>query len=424
MILDYFTPVTGIVGGLVIGLSAAALLLFNGDILGASGIASSFIVAPRKTLTDGSQRWKLFFIGFFFITARIYVTIWPDALDDPRLGTPGIPLVTSAGYLVGGFFVGIGTRLGNGCTTGHGICGMARFSIRSYVGVAAFMISGIMTASLCDMNGVIFRHLHTMEGDASMYLPTRTSVIVSCAIGSLIMAAGIIGAILNRHTPESATENEKIVHKNNIRKLLPAMASAFLFAIGLVVSQMTLFSKIYGFLNMSLIPKGTWDPTLLMVMGGGFAVSFISYQWVQGFNIFNNSRAIECPLSQNAECGKFNVPKNKAIDVNLIIGEVLFGIGWGTSGWCPGPAMFLAFAGNPYLLFRWWPMFFVGAFLGEQIKNLQTKMKERGTQPTADADTSDPRETKDVDKESSHDTLKCDGSEHNEKQQATAAEMA
>lgn len=173
--------------------------------------------------------------------------------------------------------------------SGHGICGMARFSIRSYVGVAVFMISGIMTASLCDMNGVIFRHLHTMEGDASMYLPTRTSVIVSFTIGSLIMVAGIIGEALNMHAPESATENEKIAHKNNSKKLLPAMASAFLFAIGLVVSQMTLFSKIYGFLNMSLIPKGTWDPTLLMVMGGGFAVSFISYQWVQGFNIFKVS---------------------------------------------------------------------------------------------------------------------------------------
>ena len=59
---------------------------------------------------------------------------------------------------------------------------------------------------------------------------------------------------------------------------------------------------------------------------------------------------MECPLSQNAECGKFNVPNNKIIDTNLIIGEVLFGFGWGTSGWCPGPAMFLAFAGFPYLV--------------------------------------------------------------------------
>jgi hypothetical protein len=93
-ILDYFTPVTGLVGGCLIGLSAAVLLLFNGDILGASGLASSFVVTPRKTLLDQSQLWKLFFVGVFFLTSRIYVIIRPEALDDPRLGSPGIPLVS------------------------------------------------------------------------------------------------------------------------------------------------------------------------------------------------------------------------------------------------------------------------------------------------------------------------------------------
>eukprot|EP00804_Cyclotella_cryptica_P007332 CCRYP_002565-RA/>CCRYP_002565-RA protein AED:0.07 eAED:0.07 QI:366/1/1/1/1/1/4/121/426 len=382
-ILDYFTPITGIVGGCLIGLSAAVLLLFNGDILGASGLASSFVVAPRKTLIDPTQQWKLFFVGMFFLTTRIYVTIWPNALDDPRLGKPGIPLVSSAGYLVGGFFVGIGTRLGNGCTTGHGICGMARLSIRSFVGVGSFMLTGVLTATISSESGPIFRFLRDNSLDVAAYLPTLTSVIISSIIGSLIAAAGILGLIL-RKAPDSATQDENVELENNKRKILPSIASAFLFSVGLVVSQMTLFSKIYGFLNMKLIPDGTWDPTLLCVMGGGFCISFLSYQWVKGFNIFKNRHAMDCPLSQKAECGKFNVPSNKIIDINLIIGEVLFGFGWGTAGWCPGPAMFLAFAGYPYLVYRWWPMFFVGSFIGEQIKNLQTRLKERETSPTDD----------------------------------------
>lgn len=115
--MDYFTPVTGLIGGCVIGLSAAVLLLWNGDILGASGIASSFVVQPKKTFLDQSQLWKLFFVGAFFLTSRVYVTIWPDALNDERLGSDGIPFVSGAGYLVGGFLVGIGTRLGNGCVS-------------------------------------------------------------------------------------------------------------------------------------------------------------------------------------------------------------------------------------------------------------------------------------------------------------------
>lgn len=285
--MDYFTPVTGLIGGCIIGLSAAVLLLWNGDILGASGIASSFVVAPKKTLFDQSQLWKLFFVGFFFLTSRIYVTIWPEALNDERLGGDGIPLVSSAGYLVGGFLVGLGTRLGNGCTTGHGICGMARLSVRSFAGVASFMLSGVLTATICNMNGPIFKYLHLTgdDMDASVYLPTKTSVIISSTVGSLIMAAAIVRFVLIR-SQESTTNEEKITQENNKRKLLPAMASAFLFSIGLVVSQMTLFSKIYGFLNMRLIPQGTWDPTLLMVMGGGFVVSFLSYQWVKDFNLF------------------------------------------------------------------------------------------------------------------------------------------
>lgn len=149
------------------------------------------------------------------------------------------------------------------------------------------MLSGVLTATICNTDGPIFQHLHSFsdEMDLNVYLPNKTSVIVSSVLGSLILAAGIIRLLMTRGQ-ESATENEKLELENNKRKLLPAIASAFLFSIGLVISEMTVFSKIYGFLNMNLIPAGTWDPTLLMVMGGGFTVSFISYQWVQGFNLF------------------------------------------------------------------------------------------------------------------------------------------
>ena len=98
MSLNYFTPITGLLGGSLIGLSAATLLLFNGDILGASGLMSSFVVAPRpkKTLTDPSQQWKLAFLAAFALTARVYVTVIdPDALTDERLGyTSGLPIVS------------------------------------------------------------------------------------------------------------------------------------------------------------------------------------------------------------------------------------------------------------------------------------------------------------------------------------------
>ncbi len=96
MSLNYFTPITGLLGGSLIGLSAATLLLFNGDILGASGLMSSFVVSPKKTLTDPSQQWKLAFLAAFALTARIYVTVIdPEALKDERLGyNSGLPIVS------------------------------------------------------------------------------------------------------------------------------------------------------------------------------------------------------------------------------------------------------------------------------------------------------------------------------------------
>ena len=96
MSLNYFTPITGLLGGSLIGLSAATLLLFNGDILGASGLMSSFVVSPKKTLTDPSQQWKLAFLAAFALTARIYVTVIdPEALKDERLGySSGLPIVS------------------------------------------------------------------------------------------------------------------------------------------------------------------------------------------------------------------------------------------------------------------------------------------------------------------------------------------
>jgi uncharacterized membrane protein YedE/YeeE len=120
MSLSSFTPASGLLGGSLIGLSAATLLLFNGDILGASGLAASFVVAPRATLTNPKHQWKLCFVAAFALTTRLYVTfIDPDALKDERLGySPSIPIVSPLGFVVGGFLVGFGTRLGNGCTTG------------------------------------------------------------------------------------------------------------------------------------------------------------------------------------------------------------------------------------------------------------------------------------------------------------------
>ena len=84
MSLAYFTPVPGLIGGSLIGLSAATLLLFNGDVLGASGLMSSFAVAPVRTMTEQSQQWKLAFFAAFCLTTRVYVSFYALFVQSTR----------------------------------------------------------------------------------------------------------------------------------------------------------------------------------------------------------------------------------------------------------------------------------------------------------------------------------------------------
>ena len=402
MSLQYFTPISGLIGGSLIGLSAATLLLFNGDILGASGLMSSFVVAPVKTLSDPSQQWKLSFLAAFALTARLWVSLVdPDALKDHRLGydDSSVPIVSPFGFLVGGFLVGFGTRLGNGCTTGHGICGLARLSRRSAVAVLTFMTTGIISASACSVTCPFHPYLRDSFASVGKYLPNKTTITIGTVIASIAAGAALPGVL--RKSPSNATKAEQDEYTNNRSKIVPSIFSAVFFAIGLVTSKMTVSSKIYGFLNVKgiLMGTGTWDPTLAFVMVGGLFVSFLSYQLVKGFNVFKvripffliyldmpnhfdpttpslslqHNKALECPITQKKDGGHFSVPTNNVIDNNLFVGEAIFGLGWGIAGLCPGPAMFLAVAGYQNVLFRWWPSFFVGSFLAEKLKTIRIR---------------------------------------------------
>ncbi len=134
--MENFTPISAFSGGLLIGISATLLLLFNGRIAGISGILGGLIT------TSGSERfWRLAFVLGIVIGAFAFHLIWPSFYQ-PRANFP-IWLLA-----LGGFLVGFGTRMGNGCTSGHAICGIARFSVRSVVATLTFMLTGFVTVYL------------------------------------------------------------------------------------------------------------------------------------------------------------------------------------------------------------------------------------------------------------------------------------
>ncbi len=130
-----FTPIASLLGGALIGLSATALFWLNGRIAGISGIAWNVV---REA---GAERhWRLAFLAGLVAGAGLWFAFGPGVAA-VRTGFP-MPLL-----LTGALLVGIGTRLGSGCTSGHGICGLARLSPRSLVAVVMFMAVAVLTTT-------------------------------------------------------------------------------------------------------------------------------------------------------------------------------------------------------------------------------------------------------------------------------------
>ncbi|MCK2147652.1 YeeE/YedE family protein [Marinobacter alexandrii] len=134
-----FTPWTALTGGLLIGLAAALFLLLNGRIAGISGILGGLLSPTR-----GDIVWRLAFIGGLIGAPLAWIM-----MDDLP------PIEINAGYpslIIAGLLVGVGTRYGSGCTSGHGVCGLSRLSLRSLAATLSFMAAGFITV-------YIIRHL-------------------------------------------------------------------------------------------------------------------------------------------------------------------------------------------------------------------------------------------------------------------------
>lgn len=160
----------------------------------------------------------------------------------------------------------------------------------------------------------------------------------------------------------------------NYKHLCSTALSAVLFSLGLALSGMVLPSKVLGFLALYTLSKGTYDPTLLTVMVGGTLVSFLSYQLVRDWRVIVISTfpSLEAPLfskNNNNNNDKFCIPSTQTLDWKLWMGAFCFGIGWATAGLCPGPATFLLATGAKPVLSFWWPLYFVGAFVAQKIKD-------------------------------------------------------
>jgi uncharacterized protein len=137
----HFAPWTALIGGVLLGIASAAFILLNGRVLGISGILGGLLM-PRR----GDINWRVFFLAGLILAPMTLSWILPSVVAAPRIEASNLAIVAA------GLLVGLGTRYGSGCTSGHGVCGLSRLSPRSLVATMAFMASGFVTV-------YVIRHL-------------------------------------------------------------------------------------------------------------------------------------------------------------------------------------------------------------------------------------------------------------------------
>lgn len=297
--------VNAIMGGFLIAMSITTNFLMNGQLLGFSSIKQGLL------FKDHNFQYKmtiivsiLFFNSVIFLIGNSPNSLTYNYYETPKQLTSYTNII---GTTIGGFCIGFGAAIGNGCTSGHGICGTARLSIRSIVFVILLMTFGFGTANL--------QHYVRNQQEVPYSNYFNGTIENLSTVYWLILAQAFIYLILN-------LVNLYIAKKNNVlNQIFVTTIIGFLFSAGIIVSGFNKPSKIFNFL---VIKKG-WDGSMLLIMGVSIGIFSIFFRVLEG--------NMKKPIFEEI----FMVPTNRVIDWRLIIGGIIFGIGMGLSYLCPAP---------------------------------------------------------------------------------------
>lgn len=297
-----FTPQHALLGGIVLGSAALAKLLLTGRVLGISG-------GLKGVVQGNAAPWRYAFNGGLMAGAILLALYMPGAFE-VLPGTFSMWRAAASGILVG-----YGAAIGNGCTSGHGICGNARLSPRSLVYTMTFMAAGAAAATL----GNTLAALHVSPVAPAFEALAGAQLQPTLAV--LGASTALLGTIALASRSVAASDGGTRMRV----ELLSEATIGLVFALGLGLSGMTHPSKVAGFLSVF---SPAWDLSLPFVMGGAVLVAMFGFKGIA-------NKLMAKPLL----CDRFTIPTSNAIDPKLLLGGALFGAGWGLSGLCPGPAM-------------------------------------------------------------------------------------
>jgi uncharacterized membrane protein YedE/YeeE len=299
-----------IIGGSLIAIASTLNLLFNGKITGLSGIFFGLASCEKNS------NWKLAFLNGMLITScgmkkfsrKNFFNTHEEFLGD----------ISLIGLIISAFLVGLGTKLANGCTSGHGVCGISRLSLRSIVAVTVFMLTGVGVATLR-------YHFPFFSNGNLVKLAMELNTPLIETIFMIIFCVNFLIFFF------------KCVYEKDYTKGMEFVLSFLfgcIFSAGLIISGMCQRTKILDFLTIS----PNWDISLLYVMLSAVVINFFTFYYI--------IKIREKPIISDS----LQLPSNKDINLQLIIGSFIFGIGWGIGGLCPGPALVASILYIPHMM--------------------------------------------------------------------------
>ncbi|CAI6265178.1 unnamed protein product [Periconia digitata] len=354
-----FTPLESTLGAFLLHQSTSLLLHNNGLVLGCSGFL-------RNLLSTSPSPTTITFVLGMATSVPVLKLLLPSILTS----YPAAPSSLQSAFVTAGIgaLVGWGTKASNGCTSGHMLCGLSRLSARSAVAVALFFPAAILTHHLAHPS------LLTQEcaGDIPCYTPVYPPREEALSLVAFTVLAILLSRALPRivarfpasspptpppsssssSTSPAARKQISPTHTPSLPNLTTTFLSGLNFALGLQISQMSSPAKVSSFLSFPSLHN--WDPSLALILVFGVLPNYLD-NYFRGHpyaadDATSSSATAAAAAAAAGEKNKTKTPKfansyqvsNKTLrdgDWRFVVGAVVFGVGWGLTGTCPGPAL-------------------------------------------------------------------------------------